>query len=198
MQFEKNYFVNSKISNYKDYRKKKYADHCKDLINRLNIQETDTILDYGCATGALLYEFKRIGLDNIKGTDISIWAIEEGKKRYGLNRELEYYNVNLLTEKWDYVLFLDVLEHMPTFEINNILKILGENKPKRVVLRVPISKKEGEDYVLPVSRNDKTHIQCHSRKWWVNTFNKNGFKIDYDMHTKSLYSSPGVFVGVFK
>jgi demethylmenaquinone methyltransferase/2-methoxy-6-polyprenyl-1,4-benzoquinol methylase len=196
LPFEEDYFINSPISNYEDYRKRKFNVLAIDLIEVLGLRKDMKILDFGCATGGLLYEFKRYGFINLKGTDISYWSIDYGKETYQLDYVLEYFNVNLLTQDHDYLLLLDVLEHIPSItEINKYLKIANV---KNVVVRIPVSEKEGEPYVLLVSRNDSTHVQCHTKQWWIDLFKKHNFELIKKLNTKSIYDSEGVFAGVFK
>ena len=197
MKFEKNYFIKSKTSNYDNYLGKKYKDLCEDLIRHFKIKKRNTILDFGCGVGILVNEFVEKRFKKVKGTDISHWAIETGKDMFNLDC-LEYYNRNLLTKSNDYVLCLDVLEHIPEYEINFILSILNLNKKGKVVMRVPVSLKEGEPYVLECSRKDKTHIQCHTKQWWINKFNEHGFSLIEELDLTTIYSSDGVFAGVFE
>jgi 2-polyprenyl-3-methyl-5-hydroxy-6-metoxy-1,4-benzoquinol methylase len=193
MNFEKDYFVNSKISNYKDYRAKKFESLAQDLLEYL----APKVIDFGCATGGLIYVLKKLGVD-CEGTDISHWAIEYGKEFYGLEKELKYYTRDILTTaKGLTVLFLDTLEHMPIYEIEFLLSILKKVKPKNVIVRIPVSEKEGEDFVLEVSRNDKTHINVHSKKWWEKLFKKHGFIWKSSLRGKTIYDSEGVMAGVF-
>jgi SAM-dependent methyltransferase len=196
LPFEKEYFIHSKTSNYEDYRKRKFRDLALDLIEELQLTKRSKILDFGCATGGLLLEFKELGLQNLKGTDISYWAIDFGKTNYNLASELEYFNVNLLTEENDFVIMLDVLEHVPNIsEIKHYLKITNS---KNLIIRIPVSIIEGEPYFLEVSRNDATHVQCHTKEWWVELFKQYDFKITKRFNTKSIYDSEGVFAGVFQ
>ena len=198
MNFEKEYFINSKTSNYKCYTTKKYNDLALELISFLNLKEGDYVLDFGCATGHLLKCIKCNTKCKVKGTDISLWAIEYGKKNFGLQRELEYYNINLLATHPDYIFFLDVLEHIESGMLNNILKIASESVKKAILVRVPVSLKEGENFVLEVSRNDKTHIQVHCKSWWINLFKKYQLtKIEY-VNLKHIYNSDGVLAVLLK
>jgi hypothetical protein len=160
------------------------------------MKKTDKILDFGSATGGLLKELKSFGYTNLKGTDISYWCIDYGKEIYKLGDILEYFNVNLLTQDHDFIFLLDVLEHIPSItEIEKYLKIA---QTKRIVVRIPVSIKQGEPYFLDVSRNDSTHVQCHTKEFWINLFEKYDFILEKKLHTKAIYDSNGVFAGVFK
>jgi len=195
--FEEGYFINSSISNYDDYRKKKFDDQAKDL-EVLGLKKTNSILDFGCATGGLLKSLKSRGFVNIKGTDISYWAIEYGKQIFGLDVELQFYNRQLLYFGADYIFMFDVLEHLPDTELYIILKLAKQGLKKQLLIRVPVSMKEGEDFYLEVSRNDKTHIQIHSKEWWIDSLAKMGFIFKNIIESKSMYSSDGVFSGIFE
>ena len=198
-EFEYDYFINSSISNYQDYLQKKYNMLAEEIIWELKIKEKDNVLDFGCATGALLKEFKKRGYKNIIGTDISVWAIEYGKNHFGMKNNLKHYSLDLLTTENDWIFFLDVLEHMNDPELNRIFKILSKHKPnKGVVVRIPVSLDEGENYAYEISRNDKTHIQCHSKKWWLKFFKKYKFKFSKVFLSQNIYDSKGVLAWVIK
>ena len=193
-KFEREYFIHSSTGNYRDYRERKFSSLSEDNI--LDLKVTDTILDFGCATGGLLFEFKTRGFTKVRGTDLSYWAVDYGRQTFGLaNEELQYHNVNLLTIPSDVLFFLDVLEHVPT--VDEIIKFLTIANTTRVVIRVPISRKEGELYVFDVSNNDVTHIQCHKKSWWIELVEHCGYKLDALLQGKVIYDSEGVFAGVF-
>ena len=193
MTFEEGYFKDSKISNYRDYTQKKYGMLCEDLI-ALGIKPTDRIVDFGCAIGSLLNEFCQRGYRRVQGTDVSWWAINEGRRLHGFNPNVpQYLNYSLLEEGADWILALDVLEHIGTVELSNILQIM---RCKNLVVRVPVCAEEGQPYVLKVSRNDTTHIQCHTKEWWTETLS--GFMYMGPITGTAIYDSPGVMAAVFK
>ncbi len=205
MRYERRYFIDSTVSNYKDYRAKKFdqqADDMEFILQNLfgrGFHEYLSIIDFGCATGGLIKAMKEKGFQNMQGTDISHWAIDFGINNYGLERELQYYNRNMLRQRGiDVVLFMDVLEHIPEYEINFLLEIMAKSRPKNIIVRIPVAKREGRDFYLDVSRNDKTHINCHSKNWWIKLFEKYGFKYSKKILTSSIYDSDGVMCGVFK
>jgi len=199
-KFEKDYFVGGTMSNYTDYQKRRYPALCKDLIGECGILKTDWILDVGCATGALLWEFKKEGYPNIKGMDESVWAIMKGRQMFGLGNMIEHYNRNLYSEQeWDWIFFLDVLEHFDDDEIEKVMFILKHNQPKKgIIVRIPVCAEEGQDYVLDVSERDKTHIQRHTKWWWEDLFYHAGFKLYKPIVTSNIYDSEGVFCAWFK
>ena len=199
MKFEKGYFKDSEISNYQDYMAKKHDKIVKDLISHLKLKKEERIIDFGAATGNLIKEFLENGFKNVVGTDVSYFAVEYGKNVLGLGDHLQYFNLELLSKEKDYVFMLDVLEHIPTVEeINRILCLCANGLKKRVVVRIPVSVKDGENFFLEVSRNDKTHVQCHDNQWWVSLFDKAGLELKEKLSLPSIYSSEGVFSAVFQ
>ena len=200
MEFERSYFVNSPLSNYEDYRTRKFSMLAQELIQALNLTPESRVLDFGCATGGLLHELKRFGITQIKGTDISYWAISYGKKKYDLKKELEHQNIKLLTHCYDVILFLDVLEHCPLEHIRIYLQLIQMYSPigTDVVVRVPLAECEGGNYVLEVSRNDVTHIQCQTRSWWIGLFHCFNLFNRFNFYNRSIYDSEGVLAGVFR
>jgi len=197
MSFEKDYFIQSEKSNYEDYRDKKFDTLANDLLRIIVLDSDAKILDFGCATGGLLSSLKQRGYTRLKGTDISYWAVSYGKKYLGLEQELEYHNVDLLTRDFDLILFLDVLEHVPSVsEIIQFLKLV--RKGTRIIVRVPISVKEGEPYMYEVSRNDATHVQCHDAKWWDELIGQCGYMEEIKIVGKAIYESEGVFARCYR
>lgn len=197
--YEEKYFIGASRSNYVDYRTKRFSNLADNIIKILGLGNKDCrIIDFGCATGALINELRNREFNNIKGTDISNWAIEYGREIYGLEDELDFYNRNLLYKGADYIIMLDVLEHLPDYELETVLKLTRKGLKRLLLVRIPVSALEGEDFVLDVSKNDRTHIQIHSRYWWIEKFNSFGFMFSKDVYEDSIYSSTGVFCGVFE
>ena len=195
LPFEERYFkdTGNAISNYADYTARRYTQLCSDLIT-LGIEPQHRIIDFGCATGALLYEFKSRGYTNIIGTDVSYWAVNYGRQHYGLTtQELQYLNYSLLETGADWLLCLDVVEHIGNEELQHILGII---RCSHMVLRVPVSAEEGQPYVLPVSRNDKTHVQCHTKVWWHRTLAPYADRLCF-IHKEAIHDSEGVLAAVF-
>mgnify|MGYP001582821707 CR=1 FL=1 len=191
--FNEHYFKGG--SNYTDYTKKKFDGLCEDLITVCRMNTTDKILDFGCASGGLLAEFKKRGFTKLTGTDISDWALTFGKQEYGLQSILKPFSLGLLNKKYDWVLMLDVAEHVNTIDLFGLLHALHKCDIKKgIIIRIPVSANEGEDFVLDVSKNDKTHIQRHEKKWWEAMFNIAGYKTYIAITMPTIYDSEGVMV----
>ena len=194
LPFEEHYFKDSKISNYRDYVARKYEQCCLDLIS-LGMEKQHRILDFGCATGALLKELVKRGYVNACGTDVSYWAVNYGRTMYGLTDcQIQYYNPNLLEAGADWIIALDVFEHIGDEEMQNILGLIRCDK---LVMRVPVSAGEGGPFVLEISRNDQTHIQCHTKEWWLGLFEPY-IRNREPITLPSIYDSDGVLATIFE
>lgn len=189
--FDESYYKTGNYTNYLE-KKEKYKKLASELfflfdclnINNKNIQ----ILDYGCAVGFLLDGIKDLGFNNIYGYDISSWAIEQASKKHQILGSKEIYK-----KTFDICFILDVLEHMNDKDAEHFLKNI---KSKLIVFRIPVSNDGGKKFVLEVSNNDKTHINCKEKNDWENIFFKYGFKKIIKLNLKSIYDSEGVFSGI--
>ncbi len=72
--YTEEYYKSNNYTNYlsKKERYSKTADEIYHVFNKFNIINKDSsILDYGCSLGFLINGFKKIGMDNVYGYDIS-------------------------------------------------------------------------------------------------------------------------------
>lgn len=185
--------------NYRDYLSRKFDALAADLSGALKLTPEDRILDFGCGYGGLVAGLHAQGFKNTVGTDISQWSIEEGHRRYRhLRKNLQFYNRDLLRQPHDILIMLDVLEHMPEYEVKSVLKLARKGKPRLFAIRIPVCSMEGEAFVLPVSNNDPTHICCHSKEWWHKRFQKARFSLQNYFSLPTIYDSCGVLAATFK
>lgn len=193
--FEQSYFEESYCSNYLRYSGRCYDKLAATLASECAMKTKDVIIDYGCATGALISSFRKLGFKNLTGTDISYWAIEYGKREFHLTKELQHYNRNLLMVPKDWLIALDVLEHMRTRkELLLTFKLIQTSIIRKgLIVRVPVSANEKEDFYLEVSRKDKTHFQKHCKQWWLKFFASFDFyPLKYFDSEPEIWDSTGV------
>ncbi len=188
--FKESYYNSINYGNYLN-RTNKYLNTAKDIIEFMNIKTTDSILDYGCAVGHLLYGFQSCGLKNLYGVDISSWAIKnspyDGLKLSNNIESIKDYKYSLCT-------VLDVFEHMFDEQIHLFLENLSTNK---LIVRIPCKLKDENDFHLSVSRKDPSHVNCKTKEDWIDLFLKFNYKFSKPIVTKSIYDSDGCFCGVF-
>lgn len=194
--FGKSYYCSR---NYRDYLKRKFTELAKDITHETGTTRRCSIVDFGCGYGGLVNALWENGYHRIHGTDISQWAIEHGQKIYPhLVEKLQFYNRDLLRSPNQLLIILDVLEHMPAYEIQSVLKLGRIGARGKVAVRIPVSAHEGEPFVLPVSNNDPTHISCHTKEWWDCAMKLAGFRSTQLFRGSAIYDSPGVLAAIYE
>lgn len=152
------------------------------------------ILDFGCAVGFLVDAFNGLGYF-CRGYDKSSWAVEYGTKMNVQNLTTDY---NDSVKAWwcgrRMTLALDVFEHMTPVEVR---KVLLDVNTTYLTVRIPVCANDGEDFVLPVSRNDPTHITCMSKDSWKLLLSECGFHVVTLLSLNTIWDSPGVLSAIF-
>lgn len=190
MKFNAEYYHSG---NYRDYLTRRFSVLAKDIMDAASLSERTRTVDFGCGFGGLVAELNELGITNIVGTDISTWAIDHGKLVFpSIATKLQHYNRNLLVEPHQALIMLDVLEHMPEYEAESVLRLARSGLSGCAVFRIPISDAEGHPFVLQVSNNDPTHINCHTIDWWHEMLSDCGFELVRALNNKSIYASNGV------
>lgn len=190
MKFSAEYYQSG---NYRGYLTRRFAPLARDIKDAACIRGDCKVLDFGCGYGGLVDALHSIGVEDVVGTDISTWAIDHGKMVFPhIATRLKYYNRNLLVEPHNTLIMLDVLEHIPEYEAECVLRLARAGLSGHVVLRIPVCSVEGQPFVLNVSNNDPTHINCHTRDWWHSLLSECGFEFSIALNKESIYSSDGV------
>ena len=184
-KFNQQYF---KSLNYTDYlsrldRYRKLATELDELFSKFHLANKDSkILDYGCAVGFLMEGLGELGYNNIIGYDISKWAAKQAKKK----------RLNILDKidkkVFDIIISFDVFEHMHNSEIKKTLSLF---QSKILIVRIPCSI-DGNQFVLDISKQDPTHINCKTKKSWTKFFSQFGYDTILPLNLLTIYDTPGV------
>lgn len=180
--------------NYLDYklREEKYLNTAKDLIEFSQLFPLDNVLDYGCAVGLLMSGYENLNMVNVFGFDISEWALSESLKK---NLKVSN-NLDILHDKqYKLTTALDVFEHMFDEDVNLVLNLLNT---EFLIVRIPVKLDGENDFHLEVSRRDPSHVNCKTKKEWVELIQSFGFKFLTEIKTENIYDTPGVFCGYFQ
>lgn len=180
--------------NYTDYtlREQKYEATALDILKSVKVSQEDALLDYGCALGFLLKGYRKAGIVNTYGFDISDWALEQTRKD-NLNTSSD---ISIISQReYKLTTVLDVFEHMFDEEVNTVLTQLTTD---RLAVRIPVKLEGEDDFHLEVSRKDASHVNCKTEADWIEFINRHGYTFDSYLNTESIYSSPGCFCGIFK
>ena len=184
MKYTKDYYT---TNNYADYllRQSRYSNIARETMFLLEKHgvELDSVLDFGCAVGMLMTGLRRRGVKNLYGVDISEWARNQASMKF----PGKIFD-SLPCGEFSVVYFLDVLEHMTIKEVCNTLESIVANA---LVIRLPLSAKDGERYILDVSEADPTHIIRWTRETWYTLFNAYGYEV-YPIVGEEIYDSEAV------
>lgn len=174
--FDEKYFedgVRNRVSAYENYRwmPERSIREASSIINNIKF---DTVLDYGCAKGFMVYALRLLGKEAY-GADVSQYAVKNchpNVKDYLQVIE----NTEQLTGGWDLIIAKDVLEHIPKDVIPSVLSEL-RRRCKTIFVAVPLG--DGKRYRIREYEMDITHIVREPEEWWLKTIVEAGFKIKY-------------------
>lgn len=135
-----------------------YAPIIKKIIHKNNLKN---LLDYGCGKGEFYdNDFK---LDNIDYPSF--------RELWGIDIDLydpcyEKYNILNQNKKYDIVICIDVLEHIPEEDISSVLNLISNLSNKYILLNVACYSAQA---LLPNGEN--AHINIQEPKWWYEKIN---------------------------
>lgn len=184
--FGPNYY---QTGNYVDYlnRAERYGKLAKEIAPVIS----GSTLDFGCGVGFLVDGLQKIDMQ-IQGYDISSWAIHYGTEILKIPNLTDQWND--LKPSYETLLGLDVFEHMSILDIKFILHKI---QIKTIVARIPVAKKANEDFVLDVSKRDKTHITCMTKNQWDNLFLSCSYSPQLILNYEHIWESEGVLSRVY-
>ncbi len=157
--FNADYFSNSKLS--PDNKK---ASYYRDFFS------PDNALDVGCGVGNLVWGFTNSGIV-AEGIDISEDAINLASASIRpLLRVGDIFNLDYSDKEFDLVNCSDTLEHIPEEASRDIIQSLYRITNRWLVLNICLWTEKN-------ARLDPTHINLHSKRWWVKIINQLGYII---------------------
>lgn len=176
-KFEEDYFeghYKNKVGEFNATRDREMSNWFKGsfgFVNRfvpIKNSKGKRVLEFGCAYGSSSSVLHEFGLE-VVATDISELAVKRAKK---LHPKINFKTHDMqklfkTNEKFDYVLAMDVIEHLerPEEAVRNIFKVL---KPGGTAI---ISTQND----LPYKMQDPTHISVKKPEDWKKIFKKSGF-----------------------
>jgi 2-polyprenyl-3-methyl-5-hydroxy-6-metoxy-1,4-benzoquinol methylase len=130
---------------YKDYVLPEY------LQNVLPTDKKERIIDIGCGLGQTLLALKMLGYINLKGIDISPYAVDQCRaQNLDVSRSkniVSFCHAN--KERYDFIVMSHVLEHIEKSEIINTLKAIHTkllSKNGRLCIMVPNAQSNTDCY----------------------------------------------------
>jgi len=141
------------------------------------IEHNNSIADIGCATGALLNEFKKRGFYNLTGFDPSASCCRSGQRLYGIDmRQSTINQLSTVTDRFDIVMMSGVLEHLCDVETSlDLLKSLL--KPGgSIYLGVPDASRYSSHFGAPFQYFSMEHVNYFAPVSLANLMLRHGFE----------------------
>ena len=143
------------------------------ICEYLRIGYKDRILDFGCAKGFLVKAFRLLHREAF-GYEQSNYA------RKSAPEDVQEFFVDLKGGggghiTYDWIISKDVFEHIPYDEIDSLILNLSRIG-RKIFCVIPLA--EDGRYVVPNYELDISHIIRENLEWWIDRFERNGFKMD--------------------
>ena len=133
------------------------------ILKFVRLNQGESILDFGCAKGVHVMEFRIRGFD-AWGCDISRYAIESAHPaiRPYLRRNVD---VEIpFDRQFACVVLKDVLEHLTESQVERLLLKTGW-LCQNLFAAIPLG--DGHRFLVEEYNSDATHILPRSQEWWV-------------------------------
>lgn len=187
-EFGESYYKSRNYSDYLD-REPRYRELANDIRPILANAGCRRVIDFGCSVGFLVKHLKRAGFD-CHGYDCSSWAVDYGRRFVTESLSCDECFVR---QVWDAAIFLDVLEHNSR---EDVLSIMRSVRARIVIVRMPVSAKEGGDFHLEISRRDPTHVLRMDKAGWRGLFSESGLEEIKRLSLPTIWDSEGVYSAV--
>ncbi len=168
-------------------------DMAKDFAPIFGLKKGDRVLDLGCAAGMMVSNWQQAGIDAC-GIDISRYAIEWGRKRYGLDKRIFCGSIHDLSrwpdDSFDFIFSQQVFEHLPAALCKDLAaECFRVHKPGGrmwvgLVLRHPSIAPETE-----VIDKDPSHQTMQYKEWWDRLFCDAGYRLYWDLEIAMIERS---------
>lgn len=197
-KFDEKYYedgVRNRVSAYENYRwmPERTIREASSIINRINF---NSVLDFGCAKGFMVYAMKLLGKDS-HGVDISEYAIANAHEKVK-DRVTHITKASDIRGRYDLIIAKDVLEHIPKEDIPETLKVLSDHCSS-ILIAVPLG--DGKRYRIREYEMDITHVVREPEEWWLEKVVEAGFKIkhfDYQFdHLKENWTNDHPYGNAF-
>jgi 2-polyprenyl-3-methyl-5-hydroxy-6-metoxy-1,4-benzoquinol methylase len=166
-----------------------------DLIN-----EDETILDIGCSSGNFGAEIIKRKKCIVDGIDIDSKDVKlaKGKLRRALLLNIETDPLDPITDKYDAILMVDVIEHLvhPVGTLKRIASLLKPggrllfSVPNMAHVSVRLDLLQGDLDYRKVGLLDDTHLHFYTEKTLLRVLSSAGYSVEKALSTTITYPKP--------
>ena len=149
-------------------------------IDRLGITKEHKVLDFGCAKGFVVKALRMLNRQ-AWGCDISAYAVNSADNttrqflRISDGCTSDTFDIN-----FDFIISKDIFEHIPEEHIDALLADL-RNTGHKLLAIIPLGDSDG-NFIIPSYHLDKTHVLIKNKDWWMSTFKRVGYTVEYFSH----------------
>ncbi len=160
-------------------------------LKAAGLKRNSRVLEIGCGNGTLTaFVARHIPSGKITGVDISPETIEMAKHRYLKSIKNIEFKVSNMTnfrdqEKFDFVIFPDVLEHIPLEAHNNIFKTIRENVHQDSTVLINIPYPRASEFM---TKHHPEHMQIIDQALHTDTFIKAIYDNDFYLEQLKSYT----------
>ena len=142
------------------YDQAAYLDQKLKAVQKLIPKDVKTILDAGCGNGAITNILDKAY--DIMGIDISDAALKHvtAPKMIASITQLPFENAS-----FDLCMCHEVLEHLPTDELNDAIRELKRCSAKYIMISVPYAENLGEHYAKCADCDCEFHVYGHLKSY---------------------------------
>ncbi len=154
------------------------------------IDKNSTVLDIGCSSGNLGNVIKQETNSAVVGVEIDVEDAKRAEKVldkvYTVNLEAEDIPADLKGQRFDYIIFVDVIEHFVTpvdtlKKIKDLLKPSGKvlfSIPNMAHMSVRLMLLDGKFTYGETGLLDKTHLHFYDKEEVCRVFEDSGYEIE--------------------
>lgn len=142
-------------------------EYCDRAIELMKIQVGDSLVDIGCGSGKVSAVFLSKGI-NVAGIDIAYNCLDQ-------NINIPLKTGCLWSEKfmstvglYDYGFCCDVMEHIPTNKVDNVLGLISKIVSKSTFFNISLTPDSCGKLI-----GEPLHLTVKPREWWKAKLEKN-------------------------
>lgn len=138
------------------------------IIKKFKLTSQSKILEFGCAKAFILYEFYKNGIKNIKGFDISSYAISNAPEPIREFLVCQDFKLDKSSDDsaYDFVFSKEVLPHLNTDELRTTLPLLAKKLTPTGTLYLEVQVAQNEMAYNKIMSFDPTHKTLKDSIWW--------------------------------
>lgn len=159
-------------------------------LKSAGLKPDSNVLEIGCGIGTVSHLIlKHITQGNFVGLDISSESIKMAQQFNSFHKRAEFFvdDMSNFTHKtkFDFVVFPDVLEHIPVEQHANIFKTIGELTTPNAVVLINIPE---PNYLNWVRANDPAKLQIIDQSLSMQDLLNNSYPYGFKLYSMNPYS----------